>query len=123
MPSNPPMQPTRLHYSDRRSRGLPQTVSSSGRHLVEGRHAGDAAAQRATIDEIHVDVVLTDIRMPPSGTDEGIRIAEELRTSHPDIGVVVLSQDQRRHIAPASFSFATSSATDATLAPARRDAG
>jgi DNA-binding NarL/FixJ family response regulator len=51
----------------------------------------DAATLRATIDEIHVDVVLTDIRMPPSGTDEGIRIAEELRTSHPDIGVVVLS--------------------------------
>ncbi|MDP9021838.1 MAG: response regulator transcription factor [Actinomycetota bacterium] len=38
------------------------------------------------------DVVLTDIRMPPTGTDEGIRAAEELRTSHPHVGVVVLSQ-------------------------------
>jgi DNA-binding NarL/FixJ family response regulator len=52
----------------------------------------DAATLRATIDETYPDVVLTDIRMPPSETDEGIRIAEELRTSHPDIGVVVLSQ-------------------------------
>jgi DNA-binding NarL/FixJ family response regulator len=38
------------------------------------------------------DVVVTDIRMPPTGTDEGIRAAAALRTSHPDIGVVVLSQ-------------------------------
>lgn len=38
------------------------------------------------------DVVLTDIRMPPTGTDEGIRAAAELRRTHPDVGVVVLSQ-------------------------------
>jgi DNA-binding NarL/FixJ family response regulator len=38
------------------------------------------------------DVVLTDIRMPPTGTDEGVRAANELRSSHPDVGVVVLSQ-------------------------------
>ena len=38
------------------------------------------------------DVVLTDIRMPPTGTDEGIRAADALRESHPDVGVVVLSQ-------------------------------
>jgi DNA-binding NarL/FixJ family response regulator len=37
-------------------------------------------------------VVLTDIRMPPSDTDEGIRVAARLRESHPGIGVVVLSQ-------------------------------
>ena len=38
------------------------------------------------------DVVLTDIRMPPTGSDEGIRVANELRETHPEIGVVVLSQ-------------------------------
>jgi DNA-binding NarL/FixJ family response regulator len=38
------------------------------------------------------DVVLTDIRMPPTNTDEGIRLAAELRDTHPGIGVVVLSQ-------------------------------
>jgi DNA-binding NarL/FixJ family response regulator len=38
------------------------------------------------------DVVLTDIRMPPSGDDEGIRIANRLRETHPEIGVVVVSQ-------------------------------
>src|SRR5207237_10652938 len=38
------------------------------------------------------DVVLTDIRMPPSNTDEGIRMADALRRANPEIGVVVLSQ-------------------------------
>jgi DNA-binding NarL/FixJ family response regulator len=38
------------------------------------------------------DVVLTDIRMPPTNTDEGIRAAAALRESHPNIGIVVLSQ-------------------------------
>jgi DNA-binding NarL/FixJ family response regulator len=38
------------------------------------------------------DVVVTDIRMPPTQTDEGIRAANEIRASNPDVGVVVLSQ-------------------------------
>ena len=38
------------------------------------------------------DVVLTDIRMPPTGTDEGLQAATWLHTEHPDVGVVVLSQ-------------------------------
>jgi DNA-binding NarL/FixJ family response regulator len=38
------------------------------------------------------DAVLTDIRMPPTGTDEGIRAAKRIRADHPQIGVVVLSQ-------------------------------
>ncbi|MGB5757879.1 MAG: response regulator transcription factor [Acidimicrobiales bacterium] len=44
------------------------------------------------VDRAVPDVVLTDIRMPPTGTDEGIRGASELRGRHPGIGVVVLSQ-------------------------------
>jgi DNA-binding NarL/FixJ family response regulator len=44
------------------------------------------------IEAVRPDVVLTDIRMPPSNTDEGIRLAHQLRESHPHIGVVVLSQ-------------------------------
>lgn len=38
------------------------------------------------------DAVLTDIRMPPTGTDEGIRAARQIRADHPAVGVVVLSQ-------------------------------
>lgn len=44
------------------------------------------------VDEHDPDVVVTDIRMPPSGTDEGIRAAERLREERPGVGVVVLSQ-------------------------------
>jgi DNA-binding NarL/FixJ family response regulator len=44
------------------------------------------------VNETHPDVVITDIRMPPSHTDEGIRAAAQLHESEPDIGVVVLSQ-------------------------------
>ncbi len=47
--------------------------------------------QTAT-DTWHPDVVLTDIRMPPSGADEGIRVAAKLRETSPETGVVVLSQ-------------------------------
>ena len=46
----------------------------------------------AAVETEKPDVVLTDIRMPPTGTDEGIRAASELRSSHPSMGVVVLSQ-------------------------------
>jgi DNA-binding NarL/FixJ family response regulator len=46
----------------------------------------------AAVDEHHPDVVITDIRMPPNQTDEGIRAANQLRESHPELGVVVLSQ-------------------------------
>lgn len=44
------------------------------------------------VDEERPDVVVTDIRMPPTGTDEGIRAANELRGRYPELGVVVLSQ-------------------------------
>lgn len=45
----------------------------------------------AAVDADPPDVVLSDIRMPPTGTDEGIRAAVALRASHPEVGVVVLS--------------------------------
>ena len=52
----------------------------------------DLAALQAAIAAHKPDVVLTDIRMPPTYTDEGIRVSEELRGSAPAVGVVVLSQ-------------------------------
>jgi DNA-binding NarL/FixJ family response regulator len=44
------------------------------------------------VDEFSPDVVLTDIRMPPTSTDEGIQASERIRETHPETGVVVLSQ-------------------------------
>jgi len=44
------------------------------------------------VDEHHPEVVVTDIRMPPTRTDEGIRAARTIRDRYPEMGVVVLSQ-------------------------------
>jgi DNA-binding NarL/FixJ family response regulator len=54
--------------------------------------AGDLPGLLALVEEVNPDVVVTDIRMPPTGSDEGIQAAAHLRQHHPDIGVVVLSQ-------------------------------
>jgi DNA-binding NarL/FixJ family response regulator len=52
----------------------------------------DYDALLAAVDEQQPEVVVTDIRMPPTMSDEGIRLARELRASHPRTGVVVVSQ-------------------------------
>jgi DNA-binding NarL/FixJ family response regulator len=52
----------------------------------------DGDELREAIERERPDVVLTDIRMPPSGDDEGIAIARSLRETHPEVGVVVVSQ-------------------------------
>ena len=53
---------------------------------------GDLPALREVCDRELPDVVGVDIRMPPTHTDDGIRLATELRDRHPQMGVVVLSQ-------------------------------
>jgi DNA-binding NarL/FixJ family response regulator len=54
--------------------------------------AEDLPALLGLVDAAGPDVVVTDIRMPPTGTDEGVQAATHLREHHPDVGVVVLSQ-------------------------------
>jgi DNA-binding NarL/FixJ family response regulator len=54
--------------------------------------AADRPELEALVAASSPHVVVTDIRMPPTGTDEGIQIAAALRTTHPGMGVVVLSQ-------------------------------
>jgi DNA-binding NarL/FixJ family response regulator len=54
--------------------------------------ANDLPGLLALVEEVEPDVVVTDIRMPPTGTDEGVQAAAHLRQHRPDIGVVVLSQ-------------------------------
>ena len=74
-------------------------VREGVRRLLESRPdlevaavCGDLDALLAAVKEEKPDVVVTDIRMPPSNLDEGIRAAEQLRETDPGVGVVVLSQ-------------------------------
>jgi DNA-binding NarL/FixJ family response regulator len=71
--------------------GLARLIESrSGLELVGT--AEDLPTLLVQFDELEPDVVVTDIRMPPTGTDEGIRAASEISARRPDTGVVVLSQ-------------------------------
>lgn len=54
--------------------------------------ASDADELLLKVRSYHPDVAIVDIRMPPTQTDEGIRAAREIRTKHPETGVLVLSQ-------------------------------
>ena len=54
--------------------------------------ATDTASLMASVAETSPDAVLTDIRMPPTYTNEGIEAAKRIRAEHPGVGVVVLSQ-------------------------------
>jgi len=71
--------------------GLTQLLSSDPELELVGV-AEDGRSLLEAIERESPDVVLTDVRMPPFRDNEGVRIASELRESHPEIGVVVLSQ-------------------------------
>jgi DNA-binding NarL/FixJ family response regulator len=70
---------------------LTRILASAARVEVAGSY-GDRDSLMRAIPALQPDAVVTDIRMPPTGTDEGIQIARELRESDPQIGIVVLSQ-------------------------------
>ncbi|MFE4424614.1 LuxR C-terminal-related transcriptional regulator [Streptomyces sp. NPDC056817] len=75
--------------------GLTRLLTDRGHEVVAG--VGDAQALIKTIAELHdqqalPDVVVADVRMPPTHTDEGVRAAVQLRKAHPALGVLVLSQ-------------------------------
>src|SRR5215468_9019354 len=71
--------------------GISRLVGSDDGFELVGT-ASDLPGLLALIAEQEPDVVITDIRMPPTGTNEGIQAAEWLRENRPDTGVVVLSQ-------------------------------
>ena len=70
--------------------GVAGLLTDSG-HQVVGR-CGDGTTLVALAMEHEPDVVVTDIRMPPGFTDEGVRAAVEIRRRLPSVGIVVLSQ-------------------------------
>lgn len=71
--------------------GVRQVIDRSDDLEVIG-DCPDLPSLRSLVDDTAPDVVVTDVRMPPAFSDEGIQFAVDLRRTHPDIGVVVLSQ-------------------------------
>lgn len=78
--------------------GLQRLLELSPAVEVVGAHA-DMPSLLAAVEVQVPDVVVTDIRMPPSQSDEGLQIAERLRETHPAVGVVLLSQFESVHYA------------------------
>src|SRR4029079_15771705 len=70
--------------------GLGRLFEDGGHQVVAS--LGDAQGLPAAIGEHEPDLVVLDIRMPPTFTDEGARAAREIKETHPRLGVLVLSQ-------------------------------
>jgi DNA-binding NarL/FixJ family response regulator len=70
--------------------GIARLLSEDGFEVVA--QCGDADELLRKLSADQPDVVILDIRLPPSHTDEGLRAAIEIRERHPDVGVLVLSQ-------------------------------
>ncbi|MBG0831854.1 response regulator transcription factor [Planomonospora sp. ID67723] len=70
--------------------GLAALLARFGHEVVAA--AGDPDAMSAAVAEQSPDIVVTDVRMPPTFTDEGLRAAVALRHAHPGLPVLILSQ-------------------------------
>lgn len=70
--------------------GLARLLSEAGIYVTQT--VGDADTLLAAVDAQPPDVVVTDIRMPPTFTDEGLTAALTIRNRHPEVAVLVLSQ-------------------------------
>jgi len=70
--------------------GLARVLGENGYEVVA--QVGDADALRTAVAELHPDIAVVDVRMPPTFTDEGTQAAIELRAEYPELGILVLSQ-------------------------------
>jgi DNA-binding NarL/FixJ family response regulator len=73
--------------------GLARLLVEAGFEVVG--QAADAGELLEQIESAQPDVAIVDIRMPPTHTDEGLRAAAEIRSRHPGLGILVLSQYAR----------------------------
>jgi class 3 adenylate cyclase/CheY-like chemotaxis protein len=71
--------------------GIALLLEEAGMNVVA--QAGSADELLEQIAATEPDVAVVDIRMPPSGSDEGVRAAKAIRRGNPDVGVLLLSQD------------------------------
>ncbi|WP_162605528.1 response regulator transcription factor [Jiangella ureilytica] len=81
--------------------GLAKLLQDGGHEVVAA--VGDAETLLAAVDADRPDVVVADVRMPPSHTDEGLRAALEIRSRWPAVGILVLSQYVEKRYAAELF--------------------
>ena len=77
--------------------GLTRLLADAGEEIVAA--VGDATSAEQVVAELTPDIVVMDVRMPPTHTDEGIRAALAIRRHHPEVAVLVLSQYVEQHYA------------------------
>ncbi|MER5256243.1 MULTISPECIES: response regulator transcription factor [unclassified Streptomyces] len=82
--------------------GLIRLLTEEGHEVLAG--VGDAVSLLREMETQTPDIVVTDIRMPPTHTDEGLRAAVEIRKRWPGVGVLVLSQHVERNYAAQLFT-------------------
>jgi DNA-binding NarL/FixJ family response regulator len=70
--------------------GVARLLTENGVDVID--QVGDADALLRSVRDLHPDVALVDIRMPPTHTNEGLRAAREIRSHYPSTAVLVLSQ-------------------------------
>ena len=70
--------------------GLIRLLADAGHDVVAA--VGDATALVEVVEDEKPDIVVTDVRMPPNHEDDGLKAAVELRASHPQLALLVLSQ-------------------------------
>ena len=70
--------------------GVARLLAESGLEIID--QVGDPDALLRSVRDLHPDVALVDIRMPPTHTNEGLRAAREIRSAYPETAVLVLSQ-------------------------------
>jgi serine/threonine-protein kinase PknK len=76
--------------------GLARLLADAGHEVVAKAH--DAPTLVAAVQNARPDLAIVDVRMPPDRTDDGARAARQIRASHPDLGIVLLSQHvETRH--------------------------
>ena len=83
--------------------GIRNALEQQADEIEVLEYCADLPTLLQAVERHRPDVVITDIRMPPTNTNEGIQAATALRATHPDIGVVVISQYVSPHYALALF--------------------
>ena len=70
--------------------GLVRILAEDGFQVTAA--VGDAVSLARAVDAEPPDIAIIDVRMPPTHTDDGIRLARQLRIDHPGVGILLLSQ-------------------------------